>query len=145
MWRQYFILKIEECDNNNLYHNCNQCQTTCDKNCLYCDGGICVKYFKGYRYEQSTQKYIQFCENEIKKIQFVKMEIIYQMMDTINVNQIVNLIVLNVVLKGALIVIQQDANQIMNIIISKLCYLSQYEQCNDANNIQYDGCYLFQF
>ncbi|CAD8125726.1 unnamed protein product [Paramecium sonneborni] len=59
------VLQNEECDNNTIRSVCNQCQITCDMNCLNCYRGICIKCIEGYKLEQSIQKCVRECQNGI--------------------------------------------------------------------------------
>ncbi|CAK90081.1 unnamed protein product, partial (macronuclear) [Paramecium tetraurelia] len=54
------VLEEEQCDDDqNIL--CNQCQITCDINCLECIKGVCVTCAQGYKWKQQFQKCVLMC------------------------------------------------------------------------------------
>ncbi|CAD8162332.1 unnamed protein product [Paramecium pentaurelia] len=144
------VVGDEQCDDNNqiMYDGCYLSQYQCQKSCLDCKFGVC-----------------KICENGYQNLYGKCLEIL-------NDGQIkgneqcddMNLMAedgcfhgqfdcpedCEYCFQGQCLQCNKKSNQINNLnnqCIS-LCgdgYLSHQEQCDDANNIPYDGCYLCQF
>ncbi|CAD8190851.1 unnamed protein product [Paramecium octaurelia] len=55
------VLEDEDCDDSNPNSLCNQCQITCDINCLQCYKGVCISCLLGYKWDYSIQECVKVC------------------------------------------------------------------------------------
>ncbi|CAD8116378.1 unnamed protein product [Paramecium sonneborni] len=125
------IANNEECDILNLVDNyeCSNCQIKCQSECLICYEGLC------YQCKDNVNLFVEM--DQFLDRNNVMMVMMLIEMDVINVNFNVNNNVLIVYLEF-----------VMSVILKVECgdlVIVQNEDCDDGNQLQYDGCFECQF